>query len=139
MNIFVCLNFFWNTLLLWWDYRPSSEYIILRHIEYGYSNSHFLVITSFLCLLTIYKSPWTRNMRVNGVLYFVFIILTVEGTGKILFKFSNWVEPNYKLCNFCLFPVDEKLFILHSLLGCYYQIWSWIFLWVCSSLFFFII
>ena len=58
------------------------------------------MITSFLCLLTIYKSPWTRNMGVNGVFYFGFIILAVNGTGKILFKFSYWVEPNYKLHNF---------------------------------------
>ena len=28
-----------------------------------------------------------------GVLYFVFIILTADGTGKILIKVSHWVKP----------------------------------------------
>ena len=36
----------------------------------GFSNSHFLLISSFLCLLTICKSPWMHDMGFNPFMHY---------------------------------------------------------------------
>ena len=50
-------------------YRAPPENcfcLVLKRIENGFSNCHFLFITSFMFLLTICKSPWTHGMGFNG-------------------------------------------------------------------------
>ena len=63
--------------------------------------SYWLLVS---CVFWWYVSPRGRiAWGLMGVLYFVFIILTVDKTGKILIKVSHWVETYQKLYNLCLF------------------------------------
>ena len=73
------LRDFWGRIF----YRAPPENwlcLLIKHVENGFSNSHFLLITIFYYLLFL--------------LITMFIILTVDENGKILIKVSQWVESN---------------------------------------------
>ena len=59
------LRDFWGRIF--YRVHPENWFcLLLKRIENGFSNSHFLFITSFLYILTICKFPWTHDVRFNG-------------------------------------------------------------------------